>query len=163
MNTLEGDINSLKAVGHGALALINAAIVLAIVAVVLSTKAQTAQALTAIFGFLSWLVAQVIAPLQTVPPLAFSNVLTPAAAVTFGSGDANSGSILPTNGVTGSPATVTGSPATVTGSPATTGQIIPGAPTDGFVVGPGTPTCFATVNGKFQEVFGNPDGSCPGA
>lgn len=86
MSTLDRDIDSLKAVGHGALSLVNAAIVLAIVAVILSTQAQTAQAITAIFSFLSWLVGAVITPLQQVSPIVLTNQWQPAASVGSGGG-----------------------------------------------------------------------------
>lgn len=91
MSALHREMDSLRAVGHGALSLVNAAIVLAIVAVVLSTRAQTTQAITAIFRFLSWLVGAVITPLQQVPPIPLSNQWQPAAAVLAGGGGIQGG------------------------------------------------------------------------
>lgn len=143
-STLEGDVNSIKALGHGALSLVNAGIVLAIVAVVLSTRAQTAQAITAFFSVLSWLVGQVIAPLQTVPPLAFSNTLTPAGATLFGSGTAANGSSVPT-------VTSTGNAATTSVTNPVTGQTVPGGTIGG---GSSTNTGVDWVTGGNDEGLG---------
>ena len=87
-STLEGDANALKALGHGALSLVNAAIVLAIVAAILA--GQTASIIQGFFGFLSWLVGQIIAPLQQQQPIAFTNTLLPTWAVPGGSGGGSS-------------------------------------------------------------------------
>jgi hypothetical protein len=60
MSSLDNEIDHIKAIGGGAISLVNTAIVLAIVAVVLSNGSQAPAVITAFFGWLSWLIGQVI-------------------------------------------------------------------------------------------------------
>jgi hypothetical protein len=92
---LQHDADQIQAIGHGLLALFNAAIVLAIVAVILSTNSQMPQILRSFFQFVTWLVAQVIRPVTGGSNVALSPNLLPA----FGAGQTSTGT---------NPSTVTG-------------------------------------------------------
>jgi hypothetical protein len=63
-HSLEHDMDEIRAVGHGAMALVNAGLLLAIVAVILSGRSSTADVIRAIFTFLAWLVGQVVKPIS---------------------------------------------------------------------------------------------------
>lgn len=100
---LREDIDQLRLIGHGALALVNAGFLLAIVAVVLTKRAQTAAAIQALFQLLAWLVGQAVKPLGTGQTVQLSNTLQPAGSIGLsgGSGTATSTSTAPPVSVTG--------------------------------------------------------------
>jgi hypothetical protein len=56
--------DDIKALGHGLLALFNAAILVALIAVVLNSRGNGAALITDLFSVLSWLVGQVVTPLK---------------------------------------------------------------------------------------------------
>ena len=56
--------DDIKALGHGLLALFNAAIFVALIAVVLNSRGNAAALITDLFSVLSWLIGQVITPLK---------------------------------------------------------------------------------------------------
>lgn len=77
---MENDYDNVKAIGHGIMALVNAAILVAILAVVLAPGSQTAAMIQGAFGLLSWLVGLVIQPLTAGSTVTLSNKLQPAGA-----------------------------------------------------------------------------------
>lgn len=79
-------MDQLHAVGQGALSLFNAAILLTIVAVVLSNRSGAANIISQAFALLSWLVEQVVRPVTPGHDVALTNKLAPA----FGSGSGSS-------------------------------------------------------------------------
>jgi hypothetical protein len=78
MQSLAHDKDQLRAIGHGALALINVGIVLAIIATILSNRSATPQIITSAFGFVSWLVAQVTTPVSGGYVVPLTATLAPA-------------------------------------------------------------------------------------
>jgi hypothetical protein len=77
---LEHHADALWAIGGSAVALLNAAMILAIVAVLLSAQSQTATVLKSALDFMAWLVEQVIRPIQPGASVA----LTPGLALAGG-------------------------------------------------------------------------------
>jgi hypothetical protein len=77
--SLSDDIESLKGIGHGAVALINTAILLAIVAVIVASKA-TPGVVQGFFAALAWLVQQAVSPLSGGANTVLSSQLLPAGA-----------------------------------------------------------------------------------
>lgn len=78
MSTLDDDLSQLKAVGAGAVSLFNATILLAIVAVLLSTRAGTAGILAQFLGLITWLVSQVVTPVTGGTNIPLTTTLQPA-------------------------------------------------------------------------------------
>ena len=78
MSSLDNEIDHIKAIGGGAISLVNTAIVLAIVAVVLSNGSQAPAVITAFFGWLSWLIGQVISPITGGASVTLSSTPLPA-------------------------------------------------------------------------------------
>lgn len=78
--SLSSDLDSVYAVGHAAIALVNTAILLAIVAVILSKRAQTAAVLQSALAVLTWLVAQVVTPVTGGTNVTLGATLAPAGA-----------------------------------------------------------------------------------
>lgn len=68
-SALAREMDEIRALGSGAIGLVNAALLLAIVAVVLAGP-QTASVIRSAFALLTWLVGQVVTPLQPVGPTA---------------------------------------------------------------------------------------------
>lgn len=87
---LETDIADFKAVGHGLVSLFNVAIILAIVAVVLSARSGTPAIISTFFGFVSWLVGQVVQPVSGGSNVTLGNTLQPAGG--YGTSGASGGS-----------------------------------------------------------------------
>jgi hypothetical protein len=77
---LEHHADALWAIGGSAVALLNAAMILAIVAVLLSAQSQTAAVIKSALDFMAWLVEQVIKPIQPGASVA----LTPGLALAGG-------------------------------------------------------------------------------
>lgn len=90
-HTLSDDLESLRGVGHGVLALVNTAVLLAIVAVILAPGSSTAQVIKDAFALLSWLVAQVIKPVTGGFNVQPSTQYAPAGGYSVGAGDSSSG------------------------------------------------------------------------
>lgn len=82
----DAEFDDLKAIGHGAVTLFYAAIVIAILAVVLSTNSQTTTVLQQFFSFVGWLVSSVVAPVSGGQNVALSSTLQSTAALSGGSG-----------------------------------------------------------------------------
>lgn len=88
---LQDDIHSLEAIGHGALSLVNAAILLAIVAVLLAYGSQTPDMIRKFFALLAWLAKQVVTPLGTGYAVPLTATLQPAFAGGTGTNAATGG------------------------------------------------------------------------
>lgn len=86
------DRDQLHAVGHAILALVQAAILLAILAVILAPGSQAANAIQAFFALLAWLVGQVLRPLTPGNRVQLSDQSLPAGSYPWiGSGGAAGG------------------------------------------------------------------------
>ena len=97
--TLGHEIDDLRTLGHSALAFMNVAIVLTIIAVILSTKSGTPQVITQAFSFLTWLVKQILTPVSggtsvqlSATPAGVGTVPVTAANIDSGSWDLGSSS-----------------------------------------------------------------------
>lgn len=77
---MANDLDQVKAVGHATLALVNAAILVAILAVILAPSAQSGAIIQAFFSTLSWLVGQVVRPITGGSLVTLSSTLAPAGA-----------------------------------------------------------------------------------
>lgn len=78
---MANETDTLRAIGHGILTLINAAILLAILAVVLSPGGAAAGAIQAFFALLSWMVGLVVQPLGPGASVQLTSTEQPAASV----------------------------------------------------------------------------------
>ena len=58
------DIDEVRALGHGAVTLFNMAIMLAILAVLLSARSSTPTIISQALGFATWLVDQITSPIS---------------------------------------------------------------------------------------------------
>ena len=150
MSSIDQEISHVQAIGHGVISLVNGAILIAIVAVLLSNNANTAGMIQAFFQFLAWLVATVVTPLNAGTNVTLGSTLQPAG----GYGVTGSGNNSTTTSTTTSTAALTASNQTLT--------YAPGTPTAGLSLPSSTPTCYSTVNGRLVEVIANADGTCPG-
>lgn len=98
---LQDDLDHLHALGHGAVSLVNAAILLAVVAVVLSTGSQTPVIIERFFQLVTWLVKQVVMPIGAGYNVPLTQQLQPAFAGnsdttgTAGSGGTGGSGMLP--------------------------------------------------------------------
>lgn len=63
MNPLGREVDTLKDIGNGAIAVFKAVVIVAIVAVILGNGSATVQVVQQGFGFLIWLVSLVVAPI----------------------------------------------------------------------------------------------------
>jgi hypothetical protein len=142
--SLSSDLDSLRAIGHSAIALINTAILLAIVAVILSKRSQSAAVLASAFAFGGWLIGQIITPITGGASVVLGNQLAPAGGYP----------IVATGGNT-TGATSTG---TLAGGSWDTGTQTPGTGGTGTPVSSSTLTCFRADG---SQVVGNADGTCP--
>jgi hypothetical protein len=92
---LANDLDQLKAVGHGALTIVNGAILLAIVAVLLATQSQTASMIATFLQFVTWLVAQVVSPVTGGTSVQLTNQLAPAGGYGVTGGGTSGGTSTP--------------------------------------------------------------------
>ncbi len=99
---IESDMGDIEALGHGLAALFAAVILLAILAVLLAPSSQTAAMVTTFFQFVSWLVGQIVTPLQPGAAVTLSGTLSPS-----GTGIAQAGGGTTGSGTTGSGTTGT--------------------------------------------------------
>jgi hypothetical protein len=86
-STLTGDLDQLQALGHGAMALVNAAIILAIVAVILSTGSNAAGIIQSALAFVTWLVGQATQPATGGRSVLLTDALAPASGYQTVTGD----------------------------------------------------------------------------
>lgn len=102
--TFDADLEQFRAIGHGALSLITAGFLLAILAVLLSAKSQTPNMITTALQFVTWLVAQVVAPIKPGIAVALTSTLAPASGVgtTTGSGTSSTATSTSATGSAGS-------------------------------------------------------------
>jgi hypothetical protein len=91
MSGIDAEIDHVRSIGRGIVGLIDVAILLAIVAVVISKRSDSVTVIRALFQFLSWLVGQIVTPLNPVATLQLSNTLAPAGGYTTSSGDTGDG------------------------------------------------------------------------
>jgi hypothetical protein len=84
--TIARDIDDIKAIGVGALSLLNGAILVAIVAVILAGPSQTASVIKTFLQFLAYLVASVVAPVTGGRNVALSATPAPAGPVPAATG-----------------------------------------------------------------------------
>ena len=111
-----GDREQLHAIGHAILALVNAAILMAILAVILAPGSQVTGMINAFFSLLAWLVGQVIRPLTPAPLITLSSQLQPAGMYPLGGAGGttggSTGTTQSTPGGTGTAPAPTGTPGT---------------------------------------------------
>lgn len=100
------DIDELRAIGHGALSLFNAAILLAVVAVLFATASQTPQMISSFLGLVTWLIAQATKPVTGAYNVVLGSTLQPAFGGPGGTGGGTAATPATTSG-TGLPATFT--------------------------------------------------------
>lgn len=155
-STFDGDMDDLRAIGHGSLALLNVAILLAILAVILASGAVPTL-IGQFFAFLQWLVGNTVAP------------VTPGVLVNLDTG----GTTTSTSGTTAAPSStavqsdvgaimqgmtsgVAGpAPAASDGSGAGGTTMYVGLGADGGVIGAGTATGVAlTPDPQAQPIAG---------
>jgi hypothetical protein len=86
-------MDTLRDIGHAVLALVNAAILLAILAVILAPNSQSAAIIQQAFSLLAWLVGQVINPITGGSRITLSSTLAPAGA--YGATSSASGGTQP--------------------------------------------------------------------
>jgi hypothetical protein len=129
MTTLSDDIDQLRAVGRGALTLLNASILLTIAAVILSTNSGAPAIIANAFSFVTWLVSQVVTPVSGGYNVPLDATFGPAFGGSGSGGGRSAGGVLGSAGTnaTGNPfgSTSTGS-TSVWNIPGQTGSTGPG-------------------------------------
>lgn len=100
---LDREAHQLKALGHAAVGVFNAAVLIAIVAVILSASSRGPAMIQGFFGLLSWLVEQVVKPVGQGNVVKLSGELKPAGGYDTSAGAAGAGgsSGAPGTGLTG--------------------------------------------------------------
>lgn len=78
---MANETDTLQAVGHGVLTLINATILVAILAVILAPGGAAADTIRQFFGLLSWLVGIVVQPLKAGQAVQLTATAAPASQV----------------------------------------------------------------------------------
>lgn len=116
---MANETDTLRAVGHGILTLINAAILLAILAVILSPGGAAAGAIQAFFALLSWMVGLVVQPLAAGQVVTLSATAAPASQVPLAGAPGQGGT--QTTGGGGNLPAATGA-ANIASTPDATGQ-----------------------------------------
>lgn len=151
---IHDDLGHLHALGHGAISLFNAVVLLAVVAVVLSTRSMAPQMITAFTGLVAWLVKQVVTPISGGYSVPLDATLAPA----FG-GTTSSSPTSSTGSGSGAPATNTPG---ITSNGGSGGSSSPQVvypvvdPQTGIVTGSSTTPLFP---GQFPYTGINPNGS----
>lgn len=95
---MANETDTLRAVGHGILTLVNAAILVAILAVVLSPGGAAAVAIQQFFALLSWLVGLVVQPLTAGANVQLTATAAPASQVTLATATGGSSGTTTTQG-----------------------------------------------------------------
>lgn len=143
MSSLENEIGHIKAIGSGAVSLVNTAIILTIVAVILSQGSQAPAVITAFFGWISWLIGQVIAPITGGAAVNLTSTPLPAGSSGMSQTSAtgsNAGSTAPAASTTGtsSPGLGTGTSGGATLPPGWSSTYAPGLVPGATTLGNGT-------------------------
>lgn len=125
MSPIDRDIDDLKAIGHGVLSLVNLAIILAIIAVVLAARSQSANIIATFFALLSWLVGQVINPITGGQSVALSNTLAPSGQTSVETPSSSGGAPGTAPSSAATPGLGTGSVGTGGGTSSTTTWVSP--------------------------------------
>jgi hypothetical protein len=107
-STIAGELDQLQALGHGAMALVNAALILAIIAVVLANGSNAAGIIQSVLAFMAWLVGQATQPATAGRSVALTDALAPASGYQSITGDGTTTAASTSTAGTSSVGTVPG-------------------------------------------------------